>query len=160
MKDRGQSASSLELVHRFVSKYQPTPEVVLLAGSRAQGTARPHSDYDLVFLYGNLPGGAWREMLSFEKADMEIFAHDLSSLSYFCRELERPSGEPALARMIEDCVLVRCESGDLIDAAREIAHTTSSTYLGRVEGCVKTSSPRPESTRLTDSAFLRGLSKA
>jgi hypothetical protein len=66
-------------------------------------------------------------MVSFEKADMEIFAHDLSSLSYFCRELGRPSGEPALARMIEDGVLVLCESRDLIDAAREIAHTTINT---------------------------------
>jgi hypothetical protein len=66
-------------------------------------------------------------MVSFEKADMEIFAHDLSSLSYFCRELGRPSGEPALARMIEDGVLVLCESRDLIDAAREIAHSTINT---------------------------------
>ena len=63
-------------------------------------------------------------MVSSEKADMEIFAHDLSSLSYSCRELERPSGEHALARMIEDGVLDLCESESLIDAAREIAHTT------------------------------------
>ena len=118
---------SLDLAQRFVAGYEPRPQVVLLAGSRTKGTSRPQSDYDLVFLYPSLPSGAWREMVSFEDANLEIFAHDLATLSYFCRELERPSGEPALARMIEEGIRVICESEVLEESAREIANETIKT---------------------------------
>lgn len=114
------SSASLELVARFTSAYDPAPEVVLLAGSRARGTFHADSDYDVVFLYSDLPQGAWREMVRFEGADFEVFAHDLQSLAYFFREIERPSGEPGLARMVEEGVVV-VGGGELERKARELA---------------------------------------
>ena len=41
-------------------------------------------------------------MTSYEGADLEIFAHDLRSLQYFLREIERPSGEASLACMVSE----------------------------------------------------------
>jgi hypothetical protein len=98
--------NALARVRRFAVGYTPSPPSALLAGSRARGTAKANSDYDLVFLYEDLPQGAWREMVSFEGADFEIFAHDIRSLQYFLREIERPSGEASLARMVSEGISV------------------------------------------------------
>jgi hypothetical protein len=105
---------ALALVQRFVFGYKPSPSSVLLAGSRARGNAKANSDYDLVFLYEDLPLGAWREMASFEGAEFEIFAHDALSLRYFLREIERPSGEASLACMISEGIPV-LHAGDAIE---------------------------------------------
>ena len=113
-------SASLALVGRFASALDPAPDAVLLAGSRVRGTFREDSDYDVVLLYSDLPQGAWREMIRFEGADFEVFAHDLRSLAYFFREIERPSGEPALARMVDDGVAV-AGGGELERKARELA---------------------------------------
>jgi hypothetical protein len=110
-----------ELVRRFAIGYQPAPAVVLLAGSRARGISRFNSDYDVVFLYPDLPAGAWREMASYEGADLEIFAHDLRSLKYFFREIELPSGEASLACMVDEGVTVLGAGDKMESHAKKLA---------------------------------------
>jgi hypothetical protein len=46
----------------------------------------------VILLFGNLPNGAWRETSAFEQQVIEAFAHDRGTLTYFCREVDRPSG--------------------------------------------------------------------
>jgi hypothetical protein len=113
--------TALDFVRRFVAGYAPSPACVLLAGSRGRGTAKKNSDYDLVFLYADLPLGAWREMTSYEGADVEIFAHDLHSLQYFLREIERPSGEASLACMVSEGISTLCASSVIENKAKDIA---------------------------------------
>ncbi|MGD0445707.1 MAG: nucleotidyltransferase domain-containing protein [Edaphobacter sp.] len=114
-------ATALALVRRFVAGYSPSPPCVMLAGSRGRGTAKKNSDYDLVFLYPELPQGAWREMISYEGADLEIFAHDLRSLQYFLREIERPSGEASLACMVAEGISIHSANSELESKAKDIA---------------------------------------
>ncbi|HEX5233766.1 MAG TPA: hypothetical protein VFW25_00405 [Silvibacterium sp.] len=111
---------SLALVRRFLGDYPTAPSCVLLAGSRGKGTAKENSDYDLIFLYEELTSGAWREMTSYAGADFEIFAHDLRTLEYFLREIERPSGEASLACMIFEGIPVLGENTALEAEARDM----------------------------------------
>jgi hypothetical protein len=112
--------TALELVRRFVGSYAPNASVVLLAGSRARGNFNSASDYDVVILYAHLAEGAWREMVQFEGADFEVFAHDLETLKYFCRDVERPSAKPVLAAMIVEGIPAVLSHGALLDEARTI----------------------------------------
>ena len=93
---------TLDLARRFVSHHYPDVEAALLAGSRMRGDAASGSDYDVVLLFRALPEGAWRAMSLFEGQHIELFAHDLATLAYFCREVDRPSGVPALPSMIAE----------------------------------------------------------
>lgn len=111
--------ASLNLVSRFARSHVPRAAVVLLAGSRARGNADTTADYDVVVLFRDLTdGGAWREMVRFEGADVELFAHDLGTLAYFCEEVERPSGEPGLAVMIREGIPAVLKDPDLLERAR------------------------------------------
>jgi hypothetical protein len=116
-------ASALDLVRRFVTQHHSTAVAALLAGSRGRGEAGPESDYDVVVLFQSLPDGAWREMSLFEGKYVEVFAHDLATLAYFCRELDRPSGVAALPTMVAEGAQA-LPSSPLLDAAREIARET------------------------------------
>lgn len=84
------------------------------------GNFNSTSDYDVVILYAHLAEGAWREMVQFEGADFEVFAHDLQTLKYFCREVERPSAKPVLAAMIVEGIPAVLSHGTLLDEARTI----------------------------------------
>lgn len=117
-------AEALGLVRHFVAARHPAAEAVLLAGSHARGEATAGSDYDVVLLFGSLPDGAWREMALFEGRHVEAFAHDPGTLAYFCREVDRPSGVPALPAMVAEGVCVLAHSCALLDAARVIARET------------------------------------
>jgi predicted nucleotidyltransferase len=115
---------ALKLVSRFVAARHPNAAAALLAGSAARGEATPSSDYDVVLLFDSLSNGAWREMVSFEGRDFEVFAHDLGTLSYFFREIETPSGRPVLARMVVEGSPIEPTSPDLLAAAKQIALDT------------------------------------
>jgi predicted nucleotidyltransferase len=117
-------ADALKLVGKFVSAHYPSAAAALLAGSAARGEATPGSDYDVVLLFDSLPGGAWREMVNFEDHDFEVFAHDLATLSYFFREIEKPSGRPVLARMVVEGLPIQSASHALISQAKQIAVDT------------------------------------
>ncbi len=97
------------------------PAAALLAGSRAKGTQRRNSDYDVVLLYLDLPEGAWREMVAHDGKLFEVFAHDLRSLEYFFREVERPSGEASLACMIDEGLPILGPGNAIQHRARELA---------------------------------------
>jgi len=122
MSTRNSTASgTLELAREFAEDYSPQPTVALLAGSRAKGTHSRNSDYDLVLLYPDLPEGAWREMVSYQNELFEIFAHDLRSLEYFLCEIERPSGEPSLACMVDEGIPVLGIGTPLESVAKKLA---------------------------------------
>jgi predicted nucleotidyltransferase len=117
-------AEALQLVGRFASTHYPNAAAALLAGSAARGVATLSSDYDVILLFDSLPEGAWREMVDFEGHDFEVFAHDLATLSYFFREIEKTSGLPVLARMVAEGLLIEPASPALVVAAKQIALDT------------------------------------
>jgi hypothetical protein len=122
--EEGVVESSVHLVRRFVVQRHPTAEAALLAGSRARGSGTAGSDYDVVLLFPLLPNGAWREMVLFEGRYIEGFGHDLGTLGYFCRELDRPSGKPVLPSMVAEGISILSENSALLRTAREIASKT------------------------------------
>ena len=115
---------ALDLARRFVSRYYPDVEAALLAGSRMRGDAASSSDYDVVLLFRALPEGAWRAMSIFEGRHIELFAHDLATLAYFCREVDRPSGMAALPAMIAEGVALVTRSATTLAAAKQLARET------------------------------------
>ncbi|TNC09564.1 nucleotidyltransferase domain-containing protein [Methylobacterium terricola] len=115
---------SLAVIRRFVATYHPAADTALLAGSRARGEGVAHSDYDIVLLYRALPDGAWRETVRFEGGIIEVFSHDLATLAYFCREVDRPSGKPVLPNLVAEGVPISSDPSALLDAARRIAGET------------------------------------
>lgn len=117
-------ADALELVRRFVVQCHPTAEAALLAGSRGRGSGAVGSDHEVVLLFPSMPSGAWREMALFEGRHVEVFAHDLGTLAYFCRELDRPSGRPVLPTMIAEGISLLSENSAVLRAARKIANRT------------------------------------
>jgi predicted nucleotidyltransferase len=117
-------AEALQLVSKFVAVRYPNASAALLAGSASRGEATPASDYDVVLLFDKLPEGAWREMVSFEDHDFEVFAHDLETLSYFLREVEIISGKPVLAKMIAEGLPIASPSTAIIATAKQMALAT------------------------------------
>jgi hypothetical protein len=117
-------AKALDLARRFVARRHPDADAAVLAGSRARGQEVDGSDHDVVLLFHSLPGGAWREMTLFEGQHVELFAHDLNTLAYFCREIDRPSGLPALPTMVAEGIAIWSRVSATLDAAREIAEET------------------------------------
>ncbi len=111
---------ALALIRRFVAAHYPSAVAALLTGSQVRGEATADSDYDMVLLFDSLPGGAWREMVVFESRPIEVFAHDLSTLGYFCREIDRLSGVPVLPTMVAEGVSALPPSC-VLDVARGIA---------------------------------------
>ena len=109
---------------RFVVCHYSAAQVAILGGSRARGDESSGSDYDIVLLFESLQNGAWREMIEFEGQHIEVFAHDLVTLAYFCHAVDRPSGIPALPAMVAEGVVVLSRSATALMAAREIAAET------------------------------------
>jgi len=82
------------------SKY-PQAKVVFLAGSLVRGEGTSTSDLDLVVVFDHIPC-AFRESFFSGKWPVEAFVHDPHTLEYFFREVDRPSGFPALPSMIAE----------------------------------------------------------
>jgi hypothetical protein len=118
------TSDAADLVGRFVASRHPTAIAAILAGSRARAVASSVSDYDIVLLFESLPNGAWREMVEFEGQHVEVFAHDLGILTYFCRAVDRPSGIPGLPVMVAEGLVVLSRSTPALTAAREVAAET------------------------------------
>jgi hypothetical protein len=115
---------AVHLVGRFVALRHSTAIVAILAGSRARAVTSSASDYDIVLLFESLQNGAWREMVEFEGQHVEVFAHDLGTLTYFCHAVDRPSGIPALPAMVAEGLVVLSRSPPALTAAREVAAET------------------------------------
>jgi hypothetical protein len=112
------------LLRRFVTQSCADAEVALLTGSWACGGGFSASDLDVVLLFRVLPDGAWRETTEFEGQIIEAFAHDPGTVRYFCREVDRPSGWPALPMMIVEGIPVLPQTSALLDEARQTALET------------------------------------
>ncbi|HEX5239189.1 MAG TPA: nucleotidyltransferase domain-containing protein [Sphingomicrobium sp.] len=122
MDPRDRKMEAIALAQRFVAARHPQAVAALLAGSQANGNATASSDFDIVLLFGSLAQGAWREMAEFEGRDIEVFAHDASTLAYFCRQIDAPSGIPALPTMIVESLIVSgAEHDQLVTDARRLA---------------------------------------
>jgi hypothetical protein len=119
---------AVHLISRFVVARHPTAITAILAGSRARGAASFASDYDVILLFDTLPNGAWREMTMFEGQHVEVFAHDLGTLAYFCRAVDRPSGIPTLPAMIAEGVVVLARSESALKAAQALATKTLASW--------------------------------
>ena len=117
----GTADLALAFFRRLVAQRYDKAEAALLAGSRARGEAAAGSDYDVVLLFAALPDGAWRETILFEGQPVEVFAYDLGTLAYFCRQVDRPSGRPVLLAMVSEGIPVSPRPCPLLDAARAIA---------------------------------------
>jgi hypothetical protein len=79
----------------------PEAEVVFLAGSLVRGEGTSTSDLDLVVVFDRLPC-AYRESFFCGAWPVEAFVHDLQTLKYFFREIDCPSGFPALPTMVAE----------------------------------------------------------
>ena len=118
------TTTAVDAARRFVALHYSAAQVAILAGSRARGDETSGSDYDIVLLFESLQNGAWREMVEFEGQHIEVFAHDLGTLAYFCHAVDRPSGIPSLPAMVTEGVVVLSRSPPALTAAREIAAET------------------------------------
>jgi len=122
MDPRDRKMEAIALAQRFVAARHPQATAALLAGSQANRNATASSDFDIVLLFGSLTQGAWREMTAFEGRHIEVFAHDASTLAYFCRQIDTPSGIPALPTMIVEGLIVSgAEHDPLVMDARRLA---------------------------------------
>jgi hypothetical protein len=99
-------AEALDFAHRFVACHHPDADAAVLAGSQARGEGMGGSDHDVVLLFASLPEGAWRKMTLFNGRHVEVFAHDLKTLTHFCNEIDRPSGVPVLPTMLVEGVAI------------------------------------------------------
>ncbi len=88
---------------RQTSGQQPFPRCRLRVDDRLHRARPGHgkSDIDLVLIHRQLPA-ARRESLREQGWPVEAFIHDLHTLQYFFDHVDRPSGVPSLASMVND----------------------------------------------------------
>lgn len=124
MKAGNEAADALALVRRFILQCHTDAEAALLSGSRSRGEGAASSDYDVIMLFHEVPDGAWRETSRFEGNVIEIFAHDIGTLRYLCRNIDRPSGLPVLPTMLAEGIVAFSRSSALLEEAKQIAAET------------------------------------
>ena len=88
-----------QLVAQHILPAYPHAEAAIIGGSIARGQGTATSDIDLLLLFDNVPH-AWRETLKLGQQTVELYAHDLRSFDYFCRQLDRPGGRIPMAMMV------------------------------------------------------------
>ena len=84
---------------RLVQQRYPTAVAAIIGGSFATGRQTPTSDIDLLLLFEHVDC-AWRDTIVAEGRTVELFAHDLTTFTYFCREMDAPGGNVPLAMMV------------------------------------------------------------
>ena len=84
---------------RLVQEHYPTAVAAIIGGSFATGRQTPSSDIDLLLLFEDVDC-AWRSTIVAEGRTVELFAHDLATFTYFCREMDAPGGTVPLAHMV------------------------------------------------------------
>jgi hypothetical protein len=84
---------------RLVRQRYPTAVAAIIGGSFATGRQTPTSDIDLLLLFEHVDC-AWRDTIVAEGRTVELFAHDLATFTYFCREMDAPGGNIPLAMMV------------------------------------------------------------
>ncbi|MDI3296918.1 nucleotidyltransferase domain-containing protein [Janthinobacterium tructae] len=84
---------------RLVQEHYPAAVAAIIGGSFATGRQTPSSDIDLLLLFEHVDC-AWRDTLVAEGRTVELFAHDLATFTYFCKEIDAPDGRVPLAMMV------------------------------------------------------------
>ncbi|WP_402720986.1 nucleotidyltransferase domain-containing protein [Janthinobacterium rivuli] len=84
---------------RLVRQRYPTAVVAIIGGSFATGRQTPSSDIDLLLLFDHVDC-AWRDTLVAEGRTVELFAHDVATFTYFCKEIDAAGGTVPLAMMV------------------------------------------------------------
>ncbi len=84
---------------RLVQQQYPTAVAAIIGGSFATGQPTPTSDIDLLLLFEHVDC-AWRSTIVAEGRTVELFAHDLATFTYFCKEMDAPGGTVPLAMMV------------------------------------------------------------
>jgi hypothetical protein len=92
---------------------------MFLAGSIVRGEGTSYSDLDLVIIFESLPA-AYRESFYFQGFPVEAFVHDPETLNYFLREIDGPTGIPALAQMILEGIEIP-EPNELSQSLKSLA---------------------------------------
>jgi|SRR5450830_403297 len=84
---------------RLVQDQYPGAVAAIIGGSFASGRQTASSDIDLLLLFDYVEY-AWRSTIVAEGRTVELFAHDLGTYTYFCRELDAPGGKVPLVMMV------------------------------------------------------------
>ncbi|MGK5059639.1 nucleotidyltransferase domain-containing protein [Janthinobacterium sp. LB2P49] len=84
---------------RLVRERYPTAVAAIIGGSFATGRQTPSSDIDLLLLFDHVDC-AWRSTIVAEGRTVELFAHDVATFTYFCKEIDAPGGTVPLARIV------------------------------------------------------------
>src|SRR5450830_611690 len=89
------------IAERLVHEHYPGAVAAIIGGSFANGRQTASSDIDLLLLFDYVEH-AWRSTIVAEGRTVELFAHDLATYTYFCREFDAPSGTVPLVMMAVD----------------------------------------------------------
>ncbi|NHQ93727.1 nucleotidyltransferase domain-containing protein [Janthinobacterium lividum] len=87
------------IAQRLVQERYPTAVAAIIGGSFATGRQTASSDIDLLLLFDHVDC-AWRDTIVAEGRTVELFAHDLATFTYFCKEMDAPGGTVPLAMMV------------------------------------------------------------
>jgi predicted nucleotidyltransferase len=109
-----------QIVNKYVSRYYPDADVVVLAGSAASGKAAKGSDLD-VLVFDRKTEDSYRRIDKKYGAVIEVFAVSIKHFPFFLEEA-RKSAIPSMVRMcLEGIVLVdRGPAAELIEQAQAV----------------------------------------
>lgn len=113
---------SLSVAGEIRNQMFPSASAFLLAGSVVRGEATASSDLDLVVVFQRVER-AKRQSFAFANWPVEAFIHDIQTLEYFFREVDRPSGVPSLPNMVNEGIEIPSETecGHLVkDLAKRV----------------------------------------
>ena len=74
---------AFDIAQRFVAATFPDAECAFVAGSLMRGEGKPHSDIDLVVLYGPDFMAVRREAHVFESVPIDVFLHNEQAQDFF-----------------------------------------------------------------------------
>ena len=74
---------AFDIAQRFVAAKFPDAECAFVAGSLMRGEGKPHSDIDLVVLYGPDFMAVRREAHAFEGVPIDVFLHNEQAQDFF-----------------------------------------------------------------------------
>jgi hypothetical protein len=108
------------IAQRLVQQRYPTAVAAIIGGSFATGRQTPSSDIDLLLLFDHVDC-AWRDTIVAEGRTVELFAHDLATFTYFCKEMDAPGGTVPLAMMVVEGENI-VAAGDAYAQLHALAH--------------------------------------
>ena len=108
------------IAQRLVRERYPTAVAAIIGGSFATGRQTPTSDIDLLLLFEHVDC-AWRDTIVAEGRTVELFAHDMATFTYFCKEMDAPGGTVPLAMMVVEGENI-VAAGDAYTRLQALAH--------------------------------------